>query len=75
MVGWWYRDPQQRDVVALASHNAYPRQGVKLTQRKMSRAIERFDAGSGQWKPVASSGGETHVTVPPAAVELLRFAK
>jgi hypothetical protein len=64
-----------RDVVVLASHNAYKPQDVELVFAGPPKKVELFDRARRRWRPLKVDGRAARFQVEVAAAELVRVAR
>ena len=71
----FFKDPDGRDVVALASHNAYQSQAAELRLNASIKRASLFDRAKRKWKPLRVERGRLTVEVAVSATELLRVSR
>ncbi len=70
-----YRDPEGREALLLANHNAYQPQMMEVKFSGTVREVARFDREARRWKDLSPTDGNIHFELPPAAVELVRVTR
>jgi hypothetical protein len=71
----FFRDDKGRDVVALASHNAYQPQDVQLRFAPSVKNVSGFDRKKNKWRSLLVRDGALETKVAVSATELLRVER
>tara|TARA_A100001037_G_C15090499_1_gene608809 strand:+ start:218 stop:1396 length:1179 start_codon:yes stop_codon:yes gene_type:complete len=70
-----FKDGKGRDVLALASHNAYQPQAVRLEFKGVPKGVELFDRKKRQWVKSRVAGNAVEFSVEEYATELVRVMR
>lgn len=63
---------EDAEVYALANHNAYEAQAMKVSVGKGVQTILHFDRSKAKWIPHPNKGSAVSFSIPPAGVELIK---
>lgn len=70
-----FKDSKGRDVLALASHNAYQPQATTLEFKAVPKGVEFFDSKTRQWVKARVAGNAVELSVEEYATELVRVIR
>ena len=70
-----FQDPQKRDALVFANHNAYQPQDMKLSFKKPVKTVSLFSREKGEWQPLKLAGNAVTFQIAPAGLQLLRVEK
>jgi len=70
-----FKDPKGREVIALASHNAYQPQDVRIEFKESPKAVSFFNRATRKWTSLRLTAGAASFQVEEYATELVRIER